>query len=930
MNKLIGMMLVGVLLFGAEYGRITGQVVDAETGTPLVGADVMVEGTDLGAATDENGDFVVLFVPAGTYRVTSSYISFDPLSFANVVVNAELTTVLNFRLPPTVIEVKGVTAVAEREPIVRDAVHTRRAVTSTEMDRLPITTINQVIALQAGVVTSKRGTHLRGGRDGEISFFVDGIVTKVPNNNVQSSIINASAVEEVSVVSGGFDAEYGDALSGVVNIVTREGGSKIAGSISYLTDEMFADWQDQINYGFSQYEFSLGGPIPLAPRVRYFVSGELMMTDAQHQEGLFKIEAPRIDHRAQARLSYHLPSAKGKLTFTGFTERRQWVIWSTITGTGQYDLKYFDQKPINRIKTWMLSSTFNYMLTPKTLTSLKIGMTHYNRFYGNRDYAWEEENNRQWYEDYRCYAEHLFPLLSEVSRDGYKVINGDTVFVRDVLIDSLMPYHTEYFDRDVQALRNNPYGVEGFFYTYGDFRSWSVWNNDDIQARFDVSHAVGKVHEFKTGFDITRYEMQFFQNTLPWVANPFWDYYDRSPWKVAAYIQDKMDFEGLVARIGLRFDYFDAHTSTYLNPENYLDDDLVSSEASYQISPRLGFSLPVTDRMKLRFNYGQYFQLPALGNMYTSTDTQVVRVLISRGNAILGNVLIEPERTVLYELGIENQFTEDILFGFTAYFKDIYDLNQVREVVAIPYSYYQYQNVDYGNVKGFEINMQKRMTDMWALGVSYTLQFAKGTAASAFEWYQDHYFYNIDVPVIDYWLDFDERHILNANLDFELPGDFFLIPLQDFNNSFVFSYHSGTPYTPRDLRGNRLGDENSARVPGYLNVDWNFSRRIKVGPVSFVVRGLLLNVFNSDQIVEVHETTGHPTNHGDPEPSLDQFGFTSMASTRYSPQSDFNHDGLVDPREAKQSYIDCQNDYYFDARNYLPGFRARFGVGLMF
>ena len=119
MNKLIGMMLVGVLLFGAEYGRITGRVVDAETGTPLIGADVMVEGTDLGAASDENGDFVVLYVPAGTYRVTSSYISYDPLSLANVVVNAELTTVLNFRLPPTVIEVKGVTAVAERDAIVR-------------------------------------------------------------------------------------------------------------------------------------------------------------------------------------------------------------------------------------------------------------------------------------------------------------------------------------------------------------------------------------------------------------------------------------------------------------------------------------------------------------------------------------------------------------------------------------------------------------------------------------------------------------------------------------------------------------------------------------------------------------------------------------------------------------------------------------------
>jgi|GEM_PF-515218 len=930
MKKLIGIMLVSVLLFGAEYGRITGKVLDAETGAPLVGADVVVEGSELGGSTDENGEFVVLYVPAGTYKVTGSYISFDALSFANVVVNADQTTMLSFRLPPTVIEVKGVTAIAEREAIVRDAVHTRRAVTSTEMERLPITTINQVIALQAGVVASKLGTHVRGGRDGEIAYFVDGIVTRVPNANLQSAIINPSAVEEVSVVSGGFDAEYGDALSGVINIVTREGGPKIAGSVAFITDEMFTSWQDQINYGFNQYEFSLGGPIPFTPRVRYFVSGELMFTDDQTREGLFRLTSPRDDYRAQARLSYNLPNAKGKLTLSGFSERRQWVIWSTATGTNQYDLKYFDHKPMNRIKNWILSSTFNYMLTPKTLAALKFGMTHYNRLYGNRDYAYEQESDRQWYQDYRFYAEHLLPLLYEVSANGYEVVNGDTITLRNVLIDSVMQYHEEYTNRDAQALRNNPYGVEGLFYTYGDFRVWRVWNNNDMQARFDVTHSVGKVHEFKTGFDIMRYSMQFFDNNLPWVANPFWDYYDRDPWKVSAYIQDKMDFEGLVARIGLRFDYFDAKATTYLNPENLLDDQLVSSEPNFQISPRLGFSLPVTDRMKLRFNYGQYFQLPALGNVYTSTDTQVVRILISRGNAVLGNVLIEPERTVLYELGIENQFTEDIVFGFTAYFKDIFDLNQVREVVAIPYSYYQYQNVDYGNVKGFEVSLQKRMTNMWALGLSYTLQYAKGTASNAFEWYQDHYLYQIPVPVIDYWLDFDERNIVNANIDFALPSDFILLPLQDFNNSFVFSYHSGTPYTPRDLRGNRLGDENSARVPGYWNIDWNFSRLFRMGPVNLVFRGMILNLFNTEQIIEVHETTGHPTWHGDPEPSLDQFGATAMSSTRYSPQSDFNHDGLVTPVEAKVSYMDAQRDYYFDARNYLPGFRARFGVGLTF
>lgn len=920
MKRILFIALIGAFLFGAEFGRIDGRVVDAETGAPLAGADVIIEGTDLGAATDARGDFVVLYVPAGTYRITASYISYDPFTFTNVVVNADQTTTVNFRLPPTVIEVKGVTAVAEREAIVRDAVHTRRTVTSEEMSRLPVTTINQVIALQSGVVQSYRGTHLRGGRDGEINYFVDGIVTKVPNTNWQSVIISQAAVEEVSVVSGGFDAEYGDALSGVVNIVTREGGAKISGAVNVFSDAMFSSWQDQLHYGYNIFDLSLGGPFPAAQRLRYFLSGEFTNTDSYHSEGFYKLEAPYDAYRGQGRLTYNFPDAKGKLSLTGFTERRQNVVWST-NASEPNSMKYFEHRPMSRIKNWFVSSTFNYMLTAQTLASLKVGTTHFERVYGTRDYAWEEENDRQWYEDYRFKAEHLVAMLIDPPE-------GTTV--RGILIDSVMDYHTEYTNRDVEALRTNPWGVEGLFYTFGDYRVWRVWDNDDIQGRFDVTHSVGKIHEFKSGVDLIRYDMKYFDNNLPWVANPFWDYYDRAPWKLAAYVQDKMDFEGLVARVGLRFDYFDPKAQTYESPEDYENNNLASSKTQYRVSPRLGFSLPVTDRMKLRFNYGQYFQLPALDNLYGATDTSVVRLLISRGNAVVGNILIESEKTVLYELGIENQLTDEVVFGFTAYFKDIFDLNQIREVIAIPYSYYQYMNVDYGNVKGFELNLQKRMTNMWALGVSYTLQFAKGTAADSWEWYDDHYTYGIDVPVIDYYLDFDQRHTLHTNWDVDLPADFFLIPLQNFSSSIVFSYNSGMPYTPRDLKGNRLGDENSARTPGYWNVDWNMSRALKIGPANLVLKGMIYNLFNTEQVIGVYETTGDPVNHGDPEPALDQFGYTTIASTRYSPQADFNHDGMINPYEAKQAYMAALADFYDNPRNFLPGFRARIGVGLQF
>ncbi|MEO0136711.1 MAG: TonB-dependent receptor [candidate division WOR-3 bacterium] len=922
MKKLLAMVLVGAFLFAAEYGKITGRVRDAETGDPLVGADVIVEGTELGAATDEKGEFVILYVPAGTYSVTASYLGYDPFTYTQVIVNADQTTTLNFRLKPTVIEVEKVTVVAEKPPIVLSQTQSGHSVTSQDIARLPVTTINQVVTLQAGVSTSNLGTHVRGGRAEEITYYVDGIMTKVPHTGLQSTQVNASAVEEVTVVSGGFDAEYGEALSGIINIVTKEGGPKPSGTFRYLTDEVFfaGDLKDKLNFGYNLYDFSLGGPIPGFPRVRYFLSGELTLTDA-YREALYKVPSPRNTYRAQTRLSYLIPNNKGKVTLTGFNSRDQYVTWSSGS------LKYFQRRPMSRTKNYILSSTFNYMPNAQTLFSFKAGVTHYDRVYGTRDYEWEEEHNQRWFNDYRMKAEHCIKYLTE-----------DRLPPKDVIVDSVMQYHTEYTNRDVYALRNNPYGIEGLFYTYGDYRVWRYWQNDDIQARFDVSRGVGKIHEFKTGIDYVGYNLKYYDNNLPWVTNPFWDYYERSPYKFAAYVQDKMDFEGLIARLGLRFDYFDPKSFTYKVPNDPNNDTLVWADKSFKFSPRLGFSLPVTERMKFRFNYGHYFQLPGLDDMFGTTDTAVIRLALSRGNTIVGNIFMKPQKTVQYEVGIENQFTPEVVFGFTAYFKDVYDLSQIRQVIALPMPYFQFFNVDYGNIKGFEFSLQKTMSNMWAFGLSYTLQFAKGTASYAGEFYYDFYYGGIDPitglplqpPVIDYWLDFDERNIVNANLDLSLPEDFVFIPLQNFNSSFVFSYHSGHPYTPEDLRGNKLGDENSARMPGYWNVNMNASRPIKIGPTRLVLSALVNNLFNTRQIIEVYTTTGDPDNHGDPEPLITQFGYLSLASARYSPQADYNHDGVITPVEMKKAYIAARTDYYLDPTNYNGPFRVQLGVSLGF
>jgi outer membrane receptor protein involved in Fe transport len=401
-----------------------------------------------------------------------------------------------------------------------------------------------------------------------------------------------------------------------------------------------------------------------------------------------------------------------------------------------------------------------------------------------------------------------------------------------------------------------------------------------------------------------------------------------------------MDFEGIIARLGLRFDYFDSKASGLLNPSDLTDSTLVEYPAKWRLSPRLGFSLPITERSKLRFNYGHFFQTPTSHHLYRSTEPMVVWLLLHRFNSVVGNPDLTVEKTIAYELGYENQLSDIFALGFIAYYKDIYDLIQTKRVITMPYPYYQVTNMDYGNVRGLELTLKKKMYQYWTFDLSYTLQFAKGTASDAWQHYYD--IYNdpsgqdpitgeYKIPRIDYWLDFDERHIINSSFGFLFPSDFIVAPLQDFFADFIVSYHSGFPYTPHDNKGNPVGDENSARLPGYINVDANFSKDIRLMGLTFKVFSQIYNLFNTEQIIQVYNTTGEPGDDGgETGISVQDFGSISLTSAYYTPQADYNHDGLTNPSERYEEYIKARRTYYNNPFHWNPGLKARVGFGLSF
>ncbi|MDP6170134.1 MAG: carboxypeptidase-like regulatory domain-containing protein, partial [Candidatus Marinimicrobia bacterium] len=226
-------MLVVQPIFSGTTGKISGRVTSKETGEPLIGANVMVDGTPLGAATDTEGNYYILQVPPGSYDVKFTMIGHRTLIMNDVRIRVDLTTTLDGQLDESTVGLDEVVVQAERPMIQTDVTYSQANISSEEVEMLPVEEFEDVLSLQAGVVTTGGEIHVRGGRGGEISYMVDGITVTDPYNSGIAVEIENNSIQELQFISGTFNAEYGQAMSGIVNIVTKDGDyEKYSGSWS--------------------------------------------------------------------------------------------------------------------------------------------------------------------------------------------------------------------------------------------------------------------------------------------------------------------------------------------------------------------------------------------------------------------------------------------------------------------------------------------------------------------------------------------------------------------------------------------------------------------------------------------------------------------------------------------------------------------------
>ncbi|MGE5795478.1 MAG: TonB-dependent receptor [Ignavibacteria bacterium] len=215
--------------FAGTTGKIAGKVTDKETGEPLPGVNIVVKGTTLGSTTDIEGYYTILQVPPGPQTIVASMVGYSKVTVNNIPVHIDQTSPVDIQLIPAAIEMENITVVAQRNIVKKDVSTSVAAVNPEEMEVLPVTSIGEVVSLQAGV---EENFVVRGGQSDELLYQIDGVTLRDPANNRPITTVALTSIQEVSVERGGFNAEYGQVRSGIINIVSKEGDeSSYFGSI---------------------------------------------------------------------------------------------------------------------------------------------------------------------------------------------------------------------------------------------------------------------------------------------------------------------------------------------------------------------------------------------------------------------------------------------------------------------------------------------------------------------------------------------------------------------------------------------------------------------------------------------------------------------------------------------------------------------------
>ncbi len=818
---LVGMAIAPPRLLAGTTGTVSGRVVDQD-GAPVIAATILIVGTRLGAYTDADGKFAILNVPAGTYEVKASRLGFNPVTVTGVIVSADQTSRVDVRLGGTTLQAEEVVVVAARPPVDLGLTSSQANLTTEQIEELPVQNLDDIVNLQAGVVDG----HFRGGREGEVQYQVDGVSVNNAFDNSSTLTLDRSLLQEVQVISGTFDAEYGQAMSGVVNAVLKEGGETFeasgeayAGGFVFPGREDERHTSDEIHpLGTVSLQATASGPL-VGKDTTFLFSGRFYdWEDFVYGERRFNTW-----DRADFENNIYEGTGDGEEVPLGYSQ--EWSGAAQIT---------------NRTFT-------NDKLSYQAIFNLQQGrrMTWAYRF--NPDGVSEQES---------------FGLVHGV--DWTHTFNATTfldVSVRqnyfeyeDRLWD---PYSSAYDDAGTPEGSDNY--ENGAIVQGAQFTQYLQRTNAIILKGSVVSQA-DEQNQVKTGFEFSLPKVEFGTPVHLTYSTPggiaqivrheneppdFPGVQANYPVLGAAFVQDQLEQEFLTLRAGLRFDYFDARStipSDLANPANAIPGapESVPQETSVKasISPRLGVAYPIADKAAIHFAYGHFYQAPPIGTIFENSNYDVLRNLQAGtvDYGVMGNPDVKPEKTVQYEIGYKQVVTDNFGFDLTIFYKDIRDLIGVEFIDTYTGAQYaRLTNVDFGNVFGITFAIDHRRIGPVSLAMDYTLLQALGNSSDPHETATRAAAGEDPRPRL-LPFNWDQRHTINITAGVAKPDNYSL--------STVVRIGSGQPYTPQIESGFGFGLEtNSGRKPTGFLVDLRAEKTLAAAPTGMTA-AVFLRVFN--------------------------------------------------------------------------------------
>ena len=878
-------------------GKIVGSVTDA-VGEPLPGVSIYLEDDPTrGTTADVDGEYLILSVQPGTYTVVMSYIGFTTIKHENVEVFSGRTTTLNGALREEVYEGEEIVVSAERPLVVRDRTTSVSFIQQEAIDRLPVRDLGDLVRFQPGVVSSGGAFHVRGGRSRETAYLVDGIPVQdvFTQGGGNTMDIEVQSVQELQVFTGNFDAEYGGAQSGIVSVTTRDPGNTVTGSFLARAGGYFAG-SDEVFIGADQFDplgtkdimLTLSGPISRTlGNLGFFLTGRY-----EDRTGYLKGERRfmpedgfKIDtYRRWFRDIYSPDDTRLISLDTARTPAGEYILdregrpISFATGDGSVvDME------------WSRSISINpkFVMRPSSRSRLTYALLFND---------WEGRG----YNDQRRFAPDYRPLNS--SRDLTHILTLSQTFGSNKVVTLRGSYKTSQFDS--YAFDNLDDPAIQFVAPFDDVTGFSLGATSNGRTeRSDRQIIIGSDfhwqfndwNEFKTGFQFRNNTFVIEDHDRSWVYaddpdrlflnlsyppasdyDTFDDYYDavrsqqprlvpelaefavndrfeQSPIELAFYAQDKIEFDSrIVVNLGARMEYFDVREQRLIDPRTPTDriglpENFEDTPPRFYASPRLGISYPISSRGAFRVAYGHFVQMPAYQEMFKNPVFAEINIGRLEGREV-GNPNLEPERTIKYEMGLQQQLTEQIGIDVSLFYKNVRNLLGTEIFGTLDnVTYTRTVNRDYGLVRGGTLAIVMRPNGI-LLNSTFDVTYsdARGSSSNPFD-IADIVIAGRSGEIGDLHverriapLNWDQRLTANMTATFGRPGE--------WNFGFIGQIGTGQPYTPEFLDPSLdfPADEflNSERKPLLLNFDVNAEKLFTIGPVSYGVRVQVENVFN--------------------------------------------------------------------------------------